>query len=96
MAIRVVLPGQPLHLASDKTLGAALNPSRGAFGREGAIYSSCIGNVQKDGGSIGVQGKEDSAKMPDTGDIVSDGADDAGSANLNFYAAGSWNGDEID
>jgi exosome complex RNA-binding protein Rrp4 len=71
-----VLPGQPLYdpstsSSSTAAVNASITPGRGAFERDGVIYSSSIGKAIREGGVIGVQGKEESAHVPETGNTVS-------------------------
>lgn len=70
MASLSVLPGQPLHQPNAASVIASLAPGKGAFERNGTIYASSIGTANKEGGVVGVKGKEDSASIPETGDIV--------------------------
>lgn len=70
MAAPSVLPGQPLYEPSSSTLAASIAPGKGAFERNGTIFSSAVGTVIRDGGMIGVQGKEETASVPETGNTV--------------------------
>ena len=67
----LVLPGQPLHNSSENLApSASFGPGKGTFQRNGAIYSSAVGKLIRDGGTISVQGKEDKSTVPETGSIV--------------------------
>ncbi|KAK9897481.1 CND01650-like protein [Cystobasidium minutum MCA 4210] len=70
MASPSVLPGQPLYEPSSSTSSASIAPGKGAFERNGTIYSSSIGNAIRDGGMMRVQGKEETASVPETGNTV--------------------------
>ena len=79
MATSIVLPGQPLHVAQAGTSTATTTAGRGAFVRGSTIYSSSVGSVLRDGGTVGVaslqQRADDEAVamsvIPETGNIVS-------------------------
>ncbi|KAL8290170.1 hypothetical protein RQP46_003109 [Phenoliferia psychrophenolica] len=62
-----VLPGQPLSALSTS---ASLLAGAGTFQRGGAIYSSLIGEVSRDGGVVSVKGKEDAQAIPEPNSIV--------------------------
>lgn len=72
MAAPAVLPGQPLYEPTASTSSASIAPGKGAFERHGTIYSSAIGMAVRNDGSIGVQGKEETASVPETGNTVRD------------------------
>lgn len=70
MAAPSVLPGQPLHEPSNSTSTASVAPGKGAFERNGTIFSSAVGTAVREGGLVGVQGKEENASVPETGNTV--------------------------
>ena len=70
MAAPSVLPGQPLYEPSASTSTANITPGKGAFERNGIIYSSAVGVAVRDGGVMRVQGKEENASVPETGNTV--------------------------
>ncbi|KAK4701147.1 exosome complex component CSL4, partial [Phenoliferia sp. Uapishka_3] len=62
-----VMPGQPLSAASTS---ASFHAGPGTFARGGAIYSSLVGEVSREGGIISVKGKEDAQAIPEPNCIV--------------------------
>lgn len=64
----VVIPGQPLHTPSSSS--ASFHSGPGTFARNGSIYSSLRGKVERTGGIISVHGKDDQQAIPEPNSTV--------------------------